>query len=108
MSNPRFLNRTQRPARISSGNILISSTGEGRGEVDLYEHEEDAIADSHISIIRLRTGINTGYVLYYLQSLLGSLALKQAETAVKGTPEIYPAELGQIPVVKLPKKSETE
>jgi len=91
-------------ASVQKEDILISSTGEGRGKVDIYELEEPAIADSHISIVRLKNNINPYYVLYFMHSLLGKLQLETLEMAIKGTPEIYAHQLEQMRIIDLPPK----
>lgn len=93
---------------LEKSDILVSSTGEGRGKVDIYDLNEQAIADSHISIIRLKKGINPLYVLYFMRSLIGKLQLETIEMAIKGTPEIYPDQLEQFRVIDLPKDKQDE
>lgn len=93
---------------IEKNDILVSSTGEGRGKVDIYDLDDQAIADSHISIIRLKKGINPLYVLYFLRSLLGKLQMETIEMAIKGTPEIYPDQLEQLRVIDLAKDKQDE
>ena len=94
-------------AEIKENDILVSSTGEGRGKVDIYELEEPGIGDTHISIIRLKDDINPYYVLYFMRSLLGKLQLETLEIAIKGTPEIYSYQLAQMRIIAIsPKKQE--
>jgi restriction endonuclease S subunit len=94
-----------RDAEVKTGDILVSSTGEGRGKVDIYELEEPAVADTHTSIIRLSKlsdEWNPYFVLYFMRSLLGRFQLETMEIAVKGTPEIYRYQLEQMRIAKLP------
>jgi len=95
-----------REAEIKKNDILLSSTGEGRGKVDIYDLEEAAIADTHISIIRLTDNVNPYYVLYFMRSLLGKLQLETLEMAIKGTPEIYWYQLEQMRIIDLPRKKQ--
>lgn len=96
-----------RGAKIRENDILLSSTGEGRGKVDIYDLEEPAIADTHISIIRLKDDVNPYYVLCFMRSLLGKLQLETLEMAIKGTPEIYWHQLEQMRIIYLaPKKQD--
>lgn len=88
-------------ALIKQNDILVSSTGEGRGKVDIFSLDESAIADSHISIVRLRNDINPYYILYFMRSLLGKLQLETLEMAIKGTPEIYWHQLEQMWIINL-------
>lgn len=95
-------------AAIKENDILVSSTGEGRGKVDIYTIEDTAIADSHISIVGLDEAVNHHYVLYFMRSLLGKMQLETLEIAVKGTPEIYPDQLGQLRIIALDPKKQDE
>ena len=95
-------------AAIKENDILVSSTGEGRGKVDIYNIEDTAIADSHISIVGLDQTVNHYYVLYFMRSLLGKMQLETLEIAVKGTPEIYPEQLGQLWIIALDPKKQDE
>ncbi len=93
-------------AEVKKNDILISSTGEGRGKVDTYDSDEPAIADSHISIIRLKKDVNPYYVAYFMRSLLGKTQLETIEMAIKGTPEIYRDQLEEFRVIDIGKKEE--
>jgi restriction endonuclease S subunit len=93
--NNRFYKKVKKKAGIQKGDILITSTGEGRGKVCFYDLDEPAIADTHISIVRTK-GINPKYLTYFLLSTMGRSQLSLLEQAVKGTPEIYPAEIMQL------------
>lgn len=95
-------------AAIKENDILVSSTGEGRGKVDIYNIEDTAIADSHISIVGLDQAVNHHYVLYFMRSFLGKMQLETLEIAVKGTPEIYPDQLGQLRIIALDPKKQDE
>lgn len=97
---------TNQTAEIRQNDILVSSTGEGRGKVDIYDLEEPAVADTHISIVRLHNKINPYYVLYFMRSLLGKLQLEMLEIAIKGTPEIYWHQLEKMRIIELPRKKQ--
>jgi len=94
-----FYNKTKKKAGIQRGDILITSTGEGRGKIALYDLDEFAIADSHISIVRCKENVNVRYLTYFLLSSLGKNQLDILEQAVKGTPEIYPQEIEKLTIV---------
>jgi len=97
---------TNNECELKRNDILVSSTGEGRGKVDIYGSDEPAIADSHISIIRLKGDVNPYYVLYFMRSLLGKLQLETLELAIKGTPEIYWHQLERLRLIDLPKEEQ--
>lgn len=86
-------------AEVRENDILISSTGEGRGKVDIYQEENEAIADSHISIVRIKESVNPLFIVYYLRSLIGKMILELSELAIKGTPEIYSYMLEKAPII---------
>jgi len=86
-------------AEVRKNDILISSTGEGRGKVDIYQEENEAIADSHISIVRVKESVNPLFIVYYLRSLIGKMILELSELAIKGTPEIYSNMLEKAPII---------
>ena len=98
-----FVNRAfydeHKDAQVHEDDILISSTGEGRGKVDIYKEESEAIADSHISIVRVKESVNPQFIVYYLRSLIGKMILELSEIAIKGTPEIYSYMLEKAPII---------
>jgi type I restriction enzyme S subunit len=96
--NNQFYEQVKKKAGIQKGDILITSTGEGRGKVCFYNLDEPAIADTHVSIVRSK-GINPKYLTYFLLSALGKSQLSLLEQAVKGTPEIYSEEIGQLIII---------
>ncbi len=88
-------------AIVRSGDVLISSTGEGRGKIDVYLGSEPAVADSHVTIITLGNGFSPIFVAELLRQPFGEMQLAQLEVAVKGTPEIYREEIAKIQLVPL-------
>lgn len=85
-----FYEKNKVNAGIQYNDLLLTSTGMGRGKFALYTEEESAIADSHISIIRFDTQkINSLFLSYFCQSILGIRQLDYLESQIKGTPEIY-------------------
>ena len=96
-------------AGIQKNDLLLTSTGMGRGKFALYEEDDEAFADSHVTIFRLDNSvINPQFLNYFAQSILGTGQLKYLELQIKGTPEIYPTQLNEfmIPIVKEKKQSE--
>jgi len=88
---------------IQKFDLLLTSTGMGRGKFALYDIEEKAFADSHISIIRFNTQkINPYFLKYYSQSLFGTEQLKYIEMQIKGTPEIYEEQLKYFQIPNIP------
>ncbi|MDL1971202.1 MAG: restriction endonuclease subunit S [Candidatus Desulfofervidaceae bacterium] len=93
-----FYDKVKRKAGIKRGDVLIISTGEGRGKVSLYNLDEPAIADTHVSIVRCKD-VNTEYLTYFLLSSMGKNQLSILEQAIKGTLEIYPREIEKLIVI---------
>jgi len=99
-----FLKKNEGKAGIYKNDLLLTSTGMGRGKFALYDEEEICFADSHISIIRFNQKKTLPYFLnYYCQSFFGIEQLKYIEMHIKGTPEIYETQLNyfQIPNIFL-------
>lgn len=107
LSEPEFVSEEfyklgSERAGIENLDLLLTSTGMGRGKFALYNYEEIAIADSHISIIRFdKEKVNPDFLNFYSQSILGIGQLKYLEVQIKGTPEIYEEQLKtfKVPVV---------
>jgi len=100
----KFLRDNEEKAGIYQFDLLLTSTGMGRGKFALYTEEDTCFADSHISIIRFdRNKILPYFLNYYCQSFFGLKQLKYIEMQIKGTPEIYEAQLNyfQIPDISL-------
>lgn len=99
-----FYEQNEVKVGIVQNDLLLTSTGMGRGKFALYESEEPALADSHISIIRFdSTDINPQFLNYFCQSIIGISQLKYIETQIKGTPEIYEEPLNTFRVLSTPK-----
>jgi restriction endonuclease S subunit len=99
----QFYSSNIEKAGVKKYDLLLSSTGMGRGKFALYTDDEPCFADSHISIIRFNYNyINPTFLNYYCQSFFGSEQLKYIEMQIKGTPEIYETQLNyfQIPLLK--------
>lgn len=102
-----FLKDNEEKAGVYKDNILLTSTGMGRGKFTLYDDEETCFADSHISIIRFNKQRILPYFLnYYCQSFFGTEQLKYIEMHIKGTPEIYEAQLNYFQIPDIPLKSQ--
>jgi len=99
-----FLKNNEEKAGIYQNDLLLTSTGMGRGKFALCNDEETCFADSHVSIIRFNQKKISPYFLnYYCQSFFGKEQLKYIEMQIKGTPEIYETQLNyfRIPNISL-------
>ncbi|HCL57806.1 MAG TPA: hypothetical protein DHW82_12475 [Spirochaetia bacterium] len=98
-----FLIDNEEKAGIYQNDLLLTSTGMGRGKFALYEDEETCFADSHVSIIRFnQEKITPNFLNYYCQSFFGVEQLKYIEMHIKGTPEIYEAQLNYFQIPNIP------
>ena len=76
-------------ALVQKDDILITSTGEGTiGRVDRYPYDEPAIADGHVAIVRLRSGINVQYVVEFLRSEYGQVQMLRFVSGSTGQTEL--------------------
>lgn len=88
-----FFNRYPN-AHIIKNDILVASTGTGSiGKVDVYDRDEPAMVDGHISIIRLKEGFNPYFIAYFLRSTLGRIQFDRLWTGSSGQIEIQPNDL---------------
>ncbi|MFH1308711.1 MAG: hypothetical protein ABIH51_01725 [Patescibacteria group bacterium] len=102
-----FLKKNKEKAGIYQNDLLLTSTGMGRGKFAIYNDEEICFADSHISIIRLNQNKILPYFLnYYCQSFFGVEQLKYIEMHIKGTPEIYESQLNYFQILNIPLKNQ--
>lgn len=97
-----FFNLNKEKAGVYINDLLLTSTGMGRGKFALYINDEPCFADSHISIIRFNQKLfMPDFLNYYCQSFLGTEQLKYIETQIKGTPEIYEEQLNYFQIIKV-------
>lgn len=96
-------------AHIKKGDILIASTGYvSLGKVDVFNRDESAFADGHISIVRLKDDYDPYFVTYFLRSSLGQLQFEKWFTGSSGQIEVQPSDLEKfiIPDIILSKQKE--
>jgi len=86
-------------AQVKKSDVLISSTGYGSmGKVDVYDKDSLAIADNHISIVRLKEGYDPYFIAYFLRSSFGRIQFEQWWTGSSGQIELQPTDLGKFVV----------
>jgi len=77
------------PVIVRKNDILVTCTGEGTiGRADIYPYEEPSVADGHVAICRLRTGVNHEYVLEYLRSEYGQIQMLRHVSGSTGQTEL--------------------
>lgn len=99
---------------INDGDILLSSTGDGTlGKCCVYRNYDEegntkpAIADSHVTIIRVnQEEIYPEYLCDYLRKGFGSEQVNRLFTGATGLIELTPEDVSRIYIPKLPKMGE--
>jgi len=83
-------------AHVRKGDILIASTGYvSMGKVDVYDDDEPAMADGHISIVRVNENYDPYFVAYFLRCHLGQQQFEKWFTGSSGQIEVQPMDLGE-------------
>ena len=76
-------------ALVHSGDLLVTSTGEGTiGRVAVYPYDKPAIADGHVSIVRLRPEANGQYIAEFLRSEHGQVQMLRFVSGSTGQTEL--------------------
>lgn len=87
-------------ALVHKNDVLVTSTGEGTiGKVDIYNYDDPAIADGHVTICRLKDGINPYYVLEYLRSEHGQIQILRHVSGSTGQTEFL---IGHVKSLRIP------
>jgi len=82
---------------VRKGDLLITSTGEGTiGRVDSYLFDDAAIVDGHVTICRLREGINRQYVEEFLKSEYGQIQMLRHVLGSTGQTELLNHDIGAL------------
>lgn len=99
--NNEFFNRKRKKAGIKYLDILIASTGTGSiGKVDIWESDDEALADGHISIIRANQDkVNPYYLTYYLRSIFGYCQIEANFSGMSNQIEIYPNDIEKFEIL---------
>lgn len=76
-------------AQLRRGDLLLASTGEGTlGKAAAYDRDETAIADGHVTIIRLQKHLSSEYLAWYLRSHYGRAQTSRLFTGSTGLIEL--------------------
>lgn len=86
--------------QIKNNDILISSTGMGSiGKIALFNSNEKALADNHISIIRVNTSlIKPLFLALFLRTERGLLQIERQITGSTGQTELYPSNIEKVQI----------
>jgi type I restriction enzyme M protein len=95
---------------LKGGDVLLSSTGTGTlGKACVFESNSPAIADGHVSIIRVNPDqISPHYLSDYLRVGLGAIQIERLYTGSTGLIELQPEEVDQILIDVPPTIAEQE
>ncbi|ADQ06120.1 restriction modification system DNA specificity domain protein [Caldicellulosiruptor hydrothermalis 108] len=101
-----FFQKNKKKAGIKYLDVLIASTGTGSiGKVDIWESDEEALVDGHISILRVdQDKVNPRYLTYYLRSLFGYSQIEANFSGMSNQIEIYPNDIEKFDIL-LPDKT---
>lgn len=87
-------------AEIRQGDLLLASTGEGTlGKAAVYNRDERAIADGHVTIIRLGQNYSSEYLTWYLRSDYGQKQIYRLFTGSTGLIELTENVVAQLLLV---------
>lgn len=87
---------------IKKGDVLINGTGVGTiGRSAPYLHEEEAIPDNHVTILRTDK-IDPIFLSVYLNSIAGKYQVEKYFKGSSGQIELYPTDIGNfyVPIVE--------
>ena len=95
--NDEFYNKKV-DAQLKTGDILLTSTGKPSiGKIDIYEGKDNAIADGHLSIIRInKCKYNPRFFVYFIRSVLGYVQLEKEYVGCTNQIELYPDSINSI------------
>ncbi len=86
---------------IQKGDVLINGTGVGTiGRSAPYLHDQDAIPDNHVTILRTKN-LNPIFLSVYLNSIAGKYQVDKYFKGSSGQIELYPKDIANfyIPLV---------
>ena len=86
---PETVYERLKAAQIRHGDLLLASTGEGTlGKAAVYDRQNLAIADGHVTIIRLSARVLAEYAAWYLRSAYGQAQINRLYTGATGLIEL--------------------
>ena len=76
-------------AQVYKNDVLLASTGEGTlGKAAVYDADAHAVADGHVSIIRLGEDVLPEYAVWFLRSEFGQRQIRRLFTGATGLIEL--------------------
>lgn len=85
-------------AQLKKGDVLLTSTGKPSiGKIDIFENDDKAIPDGHVSIIRIDSSkYNAKFFVYFIRSVLGYVQLEKEYVGCTNQIELYPDSINGI------------
>ncbi|HVT26939.1 MAG TPA: hypothetical protein VHE81_02865 [Lacipirellulaceae bacterium] len=98
-----FFESVKRRAGLRRNDLLVSSTGVGSlGKVDIYERDEPALADGHISIVRIHAERHEPALLaHIMRHRIVQWQIEQGLTGSTNQIDIYPHQIESLRVPRL-------
>lgn len=102
MVSEDFFEAVSNRAALRRGDILVASTGFGSlGKIDVFDSDNRAVADGHISIVRIRpVELPSSYVAHLMRHRFVQWQIEQGLTGSTNQTDIYPE---QIESLRLPR-----
>lgn len=100
--NETFFESVKRRAGLRCNDVLVSSTGVGSlGKIDIYNRDEPALADGHISIVRIHEELHEpGLLVHLMRHRIVQWQIEQGLTGATNQIDIYPE---QVEALRLPR-----
>ncbi|MBI1763662.1 MAG: hypothetical protein HYR56_19730 [Acidobacteria bacterium] len=83
--------------RLQRDDVLINGTGRGTlGRASIYDHDLPAVADNHVTMIRVSHELcDPYYLMLYLNSIAGQMQSEKYQCGSSGQLELYPHQIGR-------------
>ena len=97
----------QERARVFKNDILTYTTGANIGRTQVYLIDKKALASNHVNILRLKTGYNSQYIGFVMNSIIGRLQTEKL-SAGSAQAELYPKDIDNflIPIIDQDKQQQ--
>jgi len=102
-----FYNSSTR-SQVKQSDILIASTGKvSLGKIDLFEEDQDLVADGHVSIVRIDDEkYSRPFFTYFFRSILGYFQIERDFTGATNQIELYANEISNLQIPNIPLKAQ--